>query len=76
VFVFKEGLSMQEMLSGEVAKRLSVHPITVARMAEAGRLKFRINQYGWKLFRTNEVEQVAKARTKTEKRVNASLVNT
>lgn len=53
---------MEEMLSGEVARLLSVHPITVTRMAEAGKLKYRLNSYGWKLFRREDVEKIKRAR--------------
>ena len=54
---------MEEMLSGEVARRLGVHPITVTRMAADGRLKFRLNDHGWKLFKDSDVEVIAKQRT-------------
>jgi predicted site-specific integrase-resolvase len=54
---------IREMLSGEVARYLNVHPITITRMAEAGRLKFRLNQHGWKVFKSDEVEQMAKKRS-------------
>lgn len=53
---------MQEMLSGEVAKLLGVHPITVTRMAETGKLKFRLNTHGWKLFKSIDVERIRKER--------------
>ena len=48
----------QEMLSGEVARLLKVHPITVTRMAESGKLRFRLNCYRWKLFRADDVKRI------------------
>jgi hypothetical protein len=53
---------MDELLSGEAARRLRVHPITISRMAASGRLKFRLNDHGWKLFNASEIEAMAKKR--------------
>lgn len=56
-------MSDQEILSGEAARILKVHPLTVVRMAETGRLKFRKNIYGWRLFSKLEVEKLSKERS-------------
>ncbi len=58
----QRGGHMEELLSGEVAKMLGVHPITVTRMAESGKLKYRLNQHGWKLFKTKDIKELLKDR--------------
>ena len=61
---------MDELLSGEVAKRLGVHPITVTRLAQTGKLRYRVNAHGWKLFREADVNAVARDRSKRQKENN------
>lgn len=62
-----EQMQNQEILSGEAARILGVHPLTITRMAESGRLKFRTNIYGWRLFSKEDVEKLSHEREKKRK---------
>ena len=62
---------MEELMSGEVARLLSVHPDTVARWAKSGRLSCRVNTNGFMMFKTRDVEAFQKEREVRDEKVPA-----
>jgi len=58
------------LLTGEVAHRLKVNPVTLRRWCEDKKIKFKTNSYGWRMFDENEVTAIQANR---EARVNGRL---
>ena len=47
---------MEEIMTGDVARMFNVHPRTVKRWCDAGRLEFHTNGYGWRFFHLRDIE--------------------
>lgn len=49
------------MTSGEVARHLHVHPITITRWCNQGKLKFTKTASGFKIFELSEIKRFEKS---------------